>query len=117
MTINQATDLVLYALLEGNHGDLFVYNNKQCNIETLAKAFSDNITYIKERCEEKTDEALLTINELNHSKFEKGRYFRVNKSLPNINKYEEAFTSETAEELTVEELQQMIKESKEMGMF
>lgn len=117
MTINQATDLVLYALTEGNHGDLFVYNNKQCNIETLARVFSDNITYIKERCEEKTDEALLTVNELNHSNFEKGKYFRVNKSLPNINKYSKPFTSERAEELTVEELQEMVEESKKMGMI
>ena len=117
MTINQAVDLVLYALNNGKHGDLFVYNNKQCNIEKLAKAFSNNIVYIKERCIEKTDESLLSINELNHSELLQKKYFRVNKNIKNDFEYNKPFTSETAEELTVEELQQMIKESKEMGMF
>ncbi len=117
MTIKQATDLVLYVLLNGNHGDLFVYDNKQCNIETLARSFSDNITYIKERCEEKTDEALLTVEELNHSNFEEGKYYRVNKNFPNNGKYTIPFTSDTAKELTKEELQEMIDESKKMGMI
>jgi len=117
MTITQAVDLVWYALLNGNNGDLFVYDNKQCNIEKLAKSFSDNITYIKERCEEKTDEALLTVNELNHSTFEEGKYYRVNKNISNNNMYNIPFTSETAKELSDEELQEMIDESKKLGMI
>lgn len=117
MTINQAINLVFYALLNGNHGDLFVYNNKQCNIESLAKSFSNNITYIKERCEEKTDEALLSINELNHSELIDDKYYRVNKRIKSLWDYDEPFTTDNAEKLSDEELQDMIKESKEMGMI
>lgn len=117
MTINQAVDLVLYAMKNGKNGDLFVYNNKQCNIEKLAKTFSNNIIYIKERCEEKTDEALLTINELNHSEFLENKYYRVNKDIKSNVKYEKPFTSETAKELNDDELQEMIQESKKMGMI
>ena len=117
MTINQATDLVLYALLNGNHGDLFVYNNKQCNIEKLARAFSDDIQYIQERCIEKTDEALLSVNELNHSELINDKYYRVNKNIKSLWNYEEPFTTDNAEQLSDEELQDMIEESKEMGMI
>lgn len=117
MTITQAVDLVEYALNRGNHGDLFVYNNKQCNIEKLARAFSDDIEYIKERCVEKTDEALLTINELNHSRLEENKYYRVNDDIENDCDYLTPFTSDTAEELSDKELKEMIEESKKMGMI
>lgn len=117
MTIIQAVDLVLYALNNGNHKDLFVYNNKQCNIEKLARVFSDNIIYIKERCEEKTDEALLSINELNHSELIDNTYYRVNNSLENNHKYTEPFTTENADELRNTELKAMIMISKEEGLL
>ena len=117
MTINQAVDLVWYALQNGRHKDLFVYNNKQCNIEKLARAFSNNIVYIKERCVEKTDEALLTVNELNHSRLEENKYYRVNDDIENDYDYLRPFTSETAEELSDEELKEMIEESKKVGMI
>ena len=117
MTITQAVDLVWYALRNGRHKDLFVYNNKQCNIEKLARAFSDNIVYIKERCVEKTDEALLTVNELNHSRLEEDKYYRVNDDIENDYDYLKPFTSETAEELSNNELQEMIEESKKVGMI
>ncbi len=117
MTINQAVDLVEYALQNGKHGDLWVYNNKQCNIEKLARAFSDNIEYIKERCVEKTDEALLTVNELNHSVLYPHNFIRVSDDIDVISDHEKPFTSETAEELSDEELKEMIEESKKMGMI
>lgn len=117
MTINQAVDLVEYALNNGRHKDLFVYNNKQCNIEKLARSFSDNIEHIEERCVEKTDESLLSINELNHSRLEEGKYYRVNEDIRSDIEYDVPFTSEIAEELSDEELSEMIKESKKMGMI
>ena len=117
MTITQAVDLVEYALQNGKHGDLWVYNNKQCNIEKLARAFSDDIEYIKERCVEKTDEALLTVNELNHSVLYPHNFIRVSDDIDVISDHKEPFTSETAEELSDEELQEMIEESKKMRMI
>lgn len=108
MTLDQATDLVLYTLENGKHGDLWVYNNKACTIKKLADMFSDNQTIIGNRCEEKTDEALLSINELNHSEFINGKYYRVNKDIKSETNYKIPFTSSTTDILSKNELQEMI---------
>lgn len=113
MSLEQAVDLVLYALENGKNGDLFVYNNKSCTIKELADCFSDNQKIIGKRCEEKTDEALLTISELNHSEFLENKYYRVNKNIINNFDYRIPFTSDTSERLTKEELQQMLDEWRE----
>lgn len=79
MSLDNAVDLVYMALENGHHNDLWVYKNKSCTIKELADLFSDNQEVIGNRCEEKTDEALLTINELNHSELIDDVYYRVNK--------------------------------------
>ena len=107
MSLDEAVDLVEYALQNGTNGDLFVYNNKSCTIKELADLFSDNQKIIGNRCEEKNDEALLTINELKHSEL-KGNYYRVNKDIQNDNEYTKPFQSDNAERLTKEELQQLL---------
>lgn len=107
MSIDEAVDLVFYALQYGNHGDLFVYNNKSCTIQELADIFSDNQIVVGERCIEKTDEALLTVNELNHSDFIEDKYYCVNDSNPFNNEYSKPFTSDSAERLTREELEKL----------
>ena len=110
MSLNQATDLVLNAMLNGRHGDLYVYNNKACTIKELADLFSNDYEIIGNRCEEKTDEALLTINELNHS-YVYGDLIRVNKNIPVSNpSFTEPFTSDNAERLTREELEEMLED-------
>lgn len=107
MSLDQAVNLVLYALENGKNGDLFVYNNKSCTIKELADLFSDNQKIIGNRCEEKTDEALLTINELNHSEL-KGNFYRVNKEITNNKEFDKPFQSDNAERLTKEELQELL---------
>ena len=108
MSLEQAVNLVLYALENGKNGDLFVYNNKSCTIKELADCFSDKQEIIGNRCEEKTDEALLTINELNHSELINNKYYRVNKEITNDYGYIKPFQSNNAERLTKEELKQML---------
>lgn len=108
MSLDQAVNLVLYALENGKHGDLWVYNNKSCTIKELANCFSDKQEIIGNRCQEKTDEALLTINELNHSEFLENKYYRVNKDIINDFNYRIPFTSDTSERLTKDELLEMI---------
>lgn len=111
MSLDQATDLVLNAMLNGKHGDLFVYNNKSCTIEELAKLFSDHYEVIGNRCEEKTDEALLTINELKHSTMGTGDdIIMVRDTIANLLPFEEPFTSDSAQRLTREELQEMLED-------
>ena len=107
MSLDDAVNLVEHALLYGVNGDLFVFNNKSCTIKELADMFSDNQIVIGNRCEEKTDEALLTINELKHSK-QYDNYYRVNKQTTNDKVFEQPLTSDNAERLTKEELQQLI---------
>ena len=109
MSLDEAVDLVLFALENGRHGDLFVYNNKSCTIKELADCFSDKQKIIGKRCEEKSDEALLTVNELNHSKFIDNKYYRVNKNIRNNNFYKESLTSDNADRLTKEEIKKMIE--------
>lgn len=107
MSLDEAVDLVIYALQKGKHKDLWVYKNKSCTIKELADLFSDNQEVIGNRCEEKTDEALLTVNELNHSA-EYGNYIRVNEEINNDYGYIRPLTSDTAERLTREELQELL---------
>lgn len=110
MSLNQATDLVLNAMLYGRHGDLFVYDNKSCTIKELADLFSSDYEIIGDRCEEKTDEALLTINELKHSEWTQYNIIRVNKDIINDQMIVEPFTSDNAERLTREELEEMLED-------
>lgn len=112
MSLNQATDLVLNAMLNGKHGDLYVYDNKSCTIKELADLFSDDYEIVGNRCEEKTDEALLTINELQHCSWN-NNIIRVNKKLKNDSMFIEPFTSDNADRLTREELEEMLKEWRE----
>ena len=110
MTLNEAVDLVYYALMNGKHNDLFVYNNKSCTIKELADLFSENQEIIGVRCDEKKDETLLTTYELNHS-IVYDNIIKVNNSIGyGGDLFFEPFTSDTAERLTKEELQQMLDE-------
>lgn len=108
MSLDEAIDLVYKALNYGEHGDLWVYNNKSCTIKELADLFSSDQEIMGYRCEEKTDEALLTVNELNHSEFIDDKYYRVNNKLLNDYGYTKPLQSDNAERLTEEELQQLL---------
>lgn len=107
MSIEQAVDLVLYAIRVGKNKDLFVYNNKSASIKDLADCISDNQIVTGVRCVEKTDEALLTVNELNHSEL-KNDYFRVNKNIKSKIEYTIPLTSDTAERFSQEELKELM---------
>lgn len=110
MKLDEAIDLVLFALENGTNGDLFVYNNKACTIQELANLFSDKQEVVGQRCLEKTDEALLTVQELNHSILYDNKYFRVNlKDIPSDNFYKEPLTSDNCGRLSQEELNDLLK--------
>lgn len=108
MSLDDAVDLVWNALNRGVHKDLWVYNNKSCTIRELAELFSSDYEIVGNRCVEKTDEALLTANELNHSDFIDDKYFVVNPSNENNHNYDKPFQSDNAERLTREELERML---------
>jgi UDP-glucose 4-epimerase len=115
MSIEQALDLVLYALEYGNNKDLWVYNNKSCTIKDLADCISDNQVEIGVRCEEKNDEALLTVNELEHSvklSFNDGvEYYSYNKKNIKMRDCDKPLRSDNAERFTKEELEALVNRS------
>lgn len=112
MSLDNAVDLVYMALENGYHNDLWVYKNKSCTIKELADLFSDNQEVIGNRCEEKTDEALLTVNELNHSILYEDKYYRVNNDIDG-DTYTIPLQSDSAERLTRVELQEMLDKWRE----
>lgn len=110
MSISEAVDLVEYALQNGKNGDLFVYNNKSCTIRELAELFSSDYEIVGNRCVEKNNEALLTVNELNHSEYLEDKYYRVNDSLENDYEYVYPFQSDNASRLSREELEVLLSD-------
>lgn len=110
MSLNEAVDLVEYALRNGKNGDLFVYDNKSCTIRELAELFSSDYEVVGNRCVEKTDEALLTVNELRHSEILDDKYYRVNDSLENDYEYVYPFQSDNAKRLSRKELEVLLSD-------
>lgn len=108
MSLNEAVNLVEKAIQCGKHKDLWVYNNKSCTIKELADLFSNKQEIIGNRCEEKKDEELLTINELRHSEFIDGKYYRINEEIKNDYDYLCSLSSSNCERLTKDELQELL---------
>lgn len=109
MGIEEAVNLVLYALKHGHHGDLFTTKNKSATVQMIADCISDNQTVIGKAKSEKTDEALLTTIELNHSE-DLGWYYRVNENITSKTKYTQPLTSDNAERIDIKELKRLIDE-------
>ena len=108
MPVNKCVSIVMDALQDGQNGELWVYESKSCTIKELANAFSDNQIITGTESIEKNDEALVTINELNHSKKYKD-YFIIRKDYTSDIKYTEPLTSYTAQRLTQNEIREMIE--------
>ena len=113
MEINKCIEIILEALEIGKNGELWVYESKSCTIKDLADAFSDNQIVTGTESIEKNDEALITVNELNHSQKYKD-YYIVRKDYINDKLYTEPLTSYTAKRLSQEEIKNMIKNWREL---
>lgn len=109
MPVDKCVSIVMDALQNGQNGELWVYESKSCTIKELADAFSDNQIITGTENIEKNDEALVTINELNHSKKYKD-YFIIRKDYQSEETYNTPLTSYTANRLTQEEIKQMIQD-------
>lgn len=109
MKMNEAVDLVYTALKKGKHKDLWVFNNKSCTIKELADAFSDKQIILGNRCIEKNDECLLTVNELNHSEII-NNYYRINENIKSNKEYKKPLTSDNAKRFTKKEIKDLIND-------
>lgn len=82
MTLDDAVDLVIYAFIHGNNGDLFVQKAPSCTLITLADAllelFKSDVGYkiIGTRHGEKVYETLVTREEMARSE-DMNEYFRI----------------------------------------
>jgi UDP-N-acetylglucosamine 4,6-dehydratase len=109
MTIQEACDLVEFAIEKGEHRDIIVCNNKSATVGDIADCISDNQVITGTRCVEKTSESLLTVAERNKAIVKDG-YFVVNDKNPSIGNYEESFTSDNADRWDIKELKSIIEE-------
>jgi len=109
--IEKAVDSILYALEYGNHKDLVIYKSKSATVQQIADCISNNQVIVGIVKSEKTDEALLTERELNHSK-EIEDFYIYNEDYINENKHVQPLTSDNAPKHTHEELKELIGKCK-----
>jgi len=105
--IEKAVDSVVYALKNGQHKDLVIYKSKSATVKMIADCISENQIVTGAVKSEKTDEALLTERELNHSK-EDGDFYIINEDYEYNKKYDTSLTSDNAPRYTMEELKDLI---------
>lgn len=107
MPIEEAVELVLYALEHGRQGDLFTTKNKTATVQMIADCISEDQIIVGRTKGEKTDEALLTKIELNHSE-DLGKYYRVNENITSATIHSQSLTSDNAERFNMKELKELI---------
>ncbi len=126
MTLSEAVELVIFAFLNGEKGDIFVQKSPAATVWDLAKAMQVLYNYSREpkiigmRNGEKIHETLLTREEMAVS-VDLGRYYRIPAPSGDLN-YEkylsegepertqtEEYNSENTQRLSVEELMSLLK--------
>jgi UDP-glucose 4-epimerase len=126
MTLSEAVELVLFAFLNGEKGDIFVQKSPSATVWDLAKAMQVLYNYSGEpkiigmRNGEKIHETLLTREEMAVS-VDLGRYYRIPAPIGDLN-YEkylsegepqrtqiEEYNSENTQRLTVDELISLLR--------
>lgn len=126
LPLQDAVDLVLYALISGENGYAYVRKSPACTLETLAKSLCNIFQYNKGyyevgiRAGEKMHETLVSQEELLRAN-ENGKYYKIPSESQGLdyNKYffsgkkanvEEvkAFTSENTKRLHIEETTQLL---------
>lgn len=122
LTLKESTELVLYALKNGEQGDLFIKKAPSCKILDLAKAVievtnsNSAISIVGNRSGDKLSEYLATSEEMNNA-IDLGSYFRINslKSLTdqaNFYRHPEkdlSYNTKIAEHLTKDNLVSKIR--------
>jgi len=118
LTLDDSIDLVMYALENGQPGEVFVKKAPACTMLTLAQAISENIKIIGTRHGEKLHEALVSAEEMTRATEQDG-YYRVSQDVRDMNYDQffiegeevqtEAFTSENTHRLNLEEVKELLE--------
>lgn len=127
MPLSASVDLVLYALIQGENGNIYVKKSPASTVGDLAQALVEIFDYkngIKEvgiRPGEKMHEELVSREEVPRTE-DKGEYFKIKPEVPNLNyrQYyyqgipdghvlpEEGYTSANTQRLSVEEIKKLL---------
>lgn len=118
MSLDESIDLVMYAMENGEAGDVFVKKAPASTMETLAKAISPDTKLIGVRHGEKKHETLLSLEEMYRAE-DRGDYYRVLPDRRGMN-YEhnlltmpvddfEPFASNTTEQLNINQVKELLR--------
>lgn len=91
LSLEDSIDLVLFAMINGNPGDIFVKKAPACTMLDLAKAISTNYEIIGTRHGEKKHETLISAEEMARAE-DMGNYYRVKPDSRDMN-YDNFFSN------------------------
>ena len=117
LSLQDSIDLVMFAMVNGNKGDIFVKKAPACTMKDLADAIGGQTQVIGIRHGEKMHAALLSAEEMARAE-DLGDFYRVNPDSRdmNYNQYYseggktqfEPFTSENTERLNVKQIKELL---------
>lgn len=117
LSLDDSIDLVMFALENGNAGDIFVKKAPACTMKTLASAIGEPHNLIGIRHGEKMHESLISAEEMARTE-DMGDFYRVNPDSRDMNynqyffegggEHPEAYTSENTKRLTVKEVRELL---------
>lgn len=117
LSLDDSINLVMYAMTNGEPGDLFVRKAPACTMETLAEAVGGDIKVIGVRHGEKMHESLISAEEMARAE-DRGDYYRVRPDSRDMNygqyfyeggqPHPEAYTSENTKRLSISEVRKLL---------
>jgi UDP-glucose 4-epimerase len=129
MPMRKAIELIIFALINGNNGDIFIQKTPAARIGDLTLAImrlmnkpKHKIKYIGSRHGEKIHESLLTTEEMAKAKVYK-KYFRVSSDIRNLNydnyftkgvnkkRHHQEYSSATVENLKINQIIKLLKKA------
>ncbi len=108
LTIDDAVNLILFALEQPMDGTVFVKKSPSVRLVDLASAFSDKVKFTGKTQGEKLHESLINPEEFTRIKEFTGGYMGITKT-PSSIKYGERYSSDNERLLTVKEIKALAK--------
>lgn len=117
LSLDDSIDLVLFAMMNGNPGDIFVKKAPACTMDTLSRAISGGRQIIGTRHGEKKHETLISEEEMART-IDEGGYYRVVADSRDMN-YEkyfskgekrnyQAYTSDNTTRLNIDQVKELL---------
>jgi len=122
LSLEDSIDLVMYAMTEGEPGNIFIKKAPACTMLTLAKAIGSEIQLIGIRRGEKMHETLISQEEMYRTE-DMGDYYKIEADVGDFpydlyftegqhDKTVKSYTSDTTKQLEVKEVKELLWNSK-----